>query len=717
MDYAATIRDKLLPGLRGSGFRQLTAQLDYLTSEQREKVRRAFEFSARAHSGQMRASGQPYITHPVAVASIVADMKLDVESICAALLHDVIEDTPMVIEQISSEFGVEVANIVNGVSKLDQLSFSNRGEAQVERFRKMMLAMVDDIRVILVKLADRLHNMRTLEAVKPEKRVRVAKETLEIYAPIANRLGINWLKLELEELGFQHAHPYRAKVLSNALRKAAGNQRQILRRISERTQEKLLESGIAASIQVRQKHLYSIYQKMLRKKLPLNEIVDVYGLRIVVGNVDECYRALGIVHQLYKPMPGRFKDYIAIPRVNGYQSLHTTLFGPNGIPMEVQIRTTEMNAVAESGVAAHFNYKAADSAVVSPQIKAREWLASISEMQTTTNSEEFMENVKVDLFPDKVYVFTPKGTILRLPRGATCVDFAYAVHTDVGNRCVSAKVDRHLMPLRTPLKNGQTVQIITSRSAHPNPTWVNFVVTAKARHSIRQYLKGLRRDEAIELGRRLLVQALRAQKSSLRRVSRTRMSNLLQEFGLTKPVELYEQLGLGTRLAMVVAQLLLQDVVAKPDEPVKPSVITIAGTEGLVVSYARCCHPIPGDGIMGYLSSGRGVVIHRNACGNLQQFAKQPGKWLGVDWEPKIERDFSVELRVEMLNKPGSLAEVAMKIAEAGSNIEQVSVSEDDEDVAALLFLILVRDRTHLAQVLRRIRTMRIVKRVTRTCA
>jgi RelA/SpoT family (p)ppGpp synthetase len=580
-----------------------------------------------------------------------------------------------------------------------------------------MLAMVDDIRVILVKLADRLHNMRTLEAVKPEKQVRVAKETLEIYAPIANRLGINWLKLELEELGFQHAHPYRAKVLSNALRKAAGNQRQILRRISERTQEKLLESGIAATIQVRQKHLYSIYQKMLRKKLPLNEIVDVYGLRIVVGNVDECYRALGIVHQLYKPMPGRFKDYIAIPRVNGYQSLHTTLFGPNGIPMEVQIRTTEMNAVAESGVAAHFNYKAADSAVVSPQIKAREWLASISEMQTTTNSEEFMENVKVDLFPDKVYVFTPKGTILRLPRGSTCVDFAYAVHTDVGNRCVSAKVDRHLMPLRTPLKNGQTVQIITSRSAHPNPTWVNFVVTAKARHSIRQYLKGLRRDEAIELGRRLLVQALRAQKSSLRRVSRTRMSNLLQEFGLTKPVELYEQLGLGTRLAMVVAQLLLQDVVAKPDQPVKPSVITIAGTEGLVVSYARCCHPIPGDGIMGYLSSGRGVVIHRNACGNLQQFAKQPGKWLGVDWEPKIERDFSVELRVEMLNKPGSLAEVAMKIAEAGSNIEQVSVSEDDEDVAALLFLILVRDRTHLAQVLRSIRTMRIVKRVTRTCA
>jgi RelA/SpoT family (p)ppGpp synthetase len=717
MDYAATIRDKLPPTLRGVGFRRLTAKLDYLTTEQRAKVERAFEFGARAHSGQVRASGHPYITHPVAVATIVADLKLDVESICAALLHDVIEDTRMGLEDIRREFGADVANIVDGVSKLDKLSFNNRGDAQVESFRKMMLAMVDDIRVILVKLADRLHNMRTLDPLKPDKRVRIAKETLEIYAPIANRLGINWLKLELEELGFQNAYPFRAKVLSNALRKAAGNQRQILRRISERTREKLLESGIVASIQGRQKHLYSIYQKMLRKKLPLNEIVDVYGLRVVVGSVDECYRALGIVHQLYKPMPGRFKDYISIPRVNGYQSLHTTLFGPNGIPMEVQIRTTEMNAVAESGVAAHFNYKAADPTVVSPQIKAREWLASISEMQTTTNSEEFMENVKVDLFPDKVYVFTPKGTILRLPRGSTCVDFAYAVHTDVGNRCVSAKIDRHLMPLRTPLKNGQTVQIITSRSAHPNPTWVNFVVTAKARHSIRQYLKNMRRDEAVELGRRLLVQALRAQKSSLRRISRNRMNSLLQEFGLTKQVELYEQLGLGTRLAPVVAQLLLQEVGNASDQPAKPSTITIAGTEGLVVSYARCCHPIPGDEIMGYLSSGRGVVIHRNSCGNLQQFAKQPGKWLGVDWEPKIDRDFSVELRVEMLNRPGSLAEVALQIAEAGSNIEQVSVSEDDEDVAAMLFLILVRDRTHLARVLRRLRTMRIVKRVIRTCA
>ena len=716
MEYAATLRDKLPPGLRGVGFRRLSAKLAYLTDEQRSKVNHAFEFGARAHRGQTRASGQPYISHPVAVAAIVAELHLDTESICAALLHDVIEDTPISAEQIRSEFGDDVANIVEGVSKLDQLSFHSRGEVQVESFRKMMLAMVEDIRVILVKLADRLHNMRTLDALSPDKRVRIAKETLEIYAPISNRLGINWLKVELEDLGFRNAHPFRARVIDNTLRKAQGNQRQILKRISDKLRKKMREAGLKGSIQGRKKHLYSIYRKMLRKKLPLSEIVDVYGFRVVVDNPDYCYRALGIVHQLYKPMPGRFKDYVAIPRLNGYQSLHTTLFGPNGIPVEFQIRTKEMHQVAESGVAAHWNYKAVDSSVVSPQVRAREWLNSISEMHTTANSEEFMENVKVDLFPDKVYVFTPKGDILRLPRGATCVDFAYAVHTDVGNRCVSAKLDRRLTPLRTPLKNGQTVQIITSRRAHPNPTWVNFVVTAKARHSIRQYLKNLRRDEAIELGRRLLVQALRAQGTSLNRVSRKRMNELLQEFSLNKQIDLYEQLGLGERLAPVIAQLLSQNMNSDFDKPDKPSTITIAGTEGLVVRYGRCCHPIPGDEIMGYLSSGRGVIIHRNSCGNLHQFSKQPSKWIAVDWEPDIKREFSVELRIEMSNRPGSLAEVALKIAEAGSNIEQVSVSEDDDEFAEMIFLILVRNRVHLANVLRQIRKMLTVKRVSRTC-
>ncbi|MCP3999851.1 MAG: bifunctional (p)ppGpp synthetase/guanosine-3',5'-bis(diphosphate) 3'-pyrophosphohydrolase [Gammaproteobacteria bacterium] len=716
MEYTATLRDKLPPGLRGVGYRRLSAKLGYLNDEQRAKIDRAFEFGARAHRGQARASGQPYISHPTAVAAIVAELRLDAESICAALLHDVIEDTPMGADQIRQEFGEDVANIVEGVSKLDQLSFTSRGEAQVESFRKMMLAMIEDIRVILVKLADRLHNMRTLNALRPDKRVRIAKETLEIFAPIANRLGINWLKVELEELGFRNAYPFRARVIDSTLRKAQGNQRQILKRISDRLRKNLRETGLQVSIQGRKKHLYSIYRKMLRKKLALNEIVDVYGLRIVVDNVDACYRTLGIIHQLYKPMPGRFKDYIAIPRLNGYQSLHTTLFGPNGIPIEFQIRTSEMHRVAQSGVAAHWNYKAADSSIVPPQLRAREWLTSIRDMQTAANSEEFMENVKVDLFPDKVYVFTPKGDILRLPRGATCVDFAYAVHTDVGNRCISAKLDRRLAPLRTPLTNGQTVQILTSRRAHPNPTWVNFVVTAKARHSIRQYLKNLRRDEAIELGRRLLVQALRTQGTSLRRISRKRMTELLHEFNLNKQIDLYEQLGLGERLAPVIAQLLTQTATAEIDNPDKPSTITIAGTEGLVVSYGRCCHPIPGDAIMGYLSSGHGVVIHRNTCGNLTQFSKQPGKWIAVEWEPDIDHDFTVELQVQMSNQPGSLAEVALQIADARSNIEQVSVNEDnDDDFAEMKFLILIQNRIHLARVLRQIRKMRNVKRVSRT--
>jgi RelA/SpoT family (p)ppGpp synthetase len=718
MEYTASLREKLPPTLQGVGFRRLMAKLDYLNDEQKALVKQAFEFGAARHSGQTRASGKPYISHPVAVAEIIASMRLDVESVCAAILHDVIEDTGTSSEEIAEAFSPDVAGIVEGVSKLDKLSFTNRGDVQIESFRKMMLAMVDDIRVILVKLADRLHNMRTLNALKPEKRSRIARETLEIYAPIANRLGINWLKVELEEFGFRNAYPFRARVIDSAIKKAEGNQRQFIKRMSDRLDKRLLGAEVHANIIGRKKHLYSIYRKMARKKLPLSEIVDVYGMRIVVDSVDNCYRVLGLVHQLYKPMPGRFKDYIAIPRVNGYQSLHTTLFGPTGIPVEVQIRTETMHQVAESGVAAHFNYKAADPSVISPQVRARDWLASISEMQASTDSEEFMENVKVDLFPDKVYVFTPKGEILRLPRGSTCVDFAYAVHTDVGNRCVSAKIDRHLQPLRTQLKNGQTVEIITAKNAQPNPSWVNFVISAKARHSIRQYLKNLRRDEAVELGRRMLVEALRGQGKSLRSIPKKRMNELLQRFGLNKQVDLFEQLGLGERVAPVMAQLLLAgDATFEAEGNADHSGrITIAGTEGLVITYARCCHPIPGDEIMGYLSSGRGLVIHRNVCGNLTRYAKEPGKWLGVEWEPGVDGDFSVELRVEIPNRPGALAEVASRIAEADTSIEQVSVSENDEDYAEMSFQVQVKDRQHLARVIRSIRTVHDLKRLARAC-
>ena len=717
MDYAATILSHLPQTRRGTGFKTLLSKLTYLPPSQLDVIVEAYEFGSLAHEGQRRYSGELYITHPVAVAGILADLHLDYQSIAAAIMHDVLEDTPMAKEQIEEKFGHEIAAIVDGVSKLDQLSFNSRAEAQVESFRKMMLAMVDDIRVILLKLADRLHNMQTLDALPLDKQRRIARETLEIYAPIANRLGVYSLKTELEDYGFRFGHPYRYRVLDKAVRRAQGNQRQILRKISERLKRALGKAGIDGTVTGRQKHLYSIYRKMLEKHRSLSEIADVFGFRLIMPTADDCYRALGIVHQLYKPMPGRFKDFIAIPRVNGYESLHTTLLGPNGIPIEVQIRTEEMNKVAESGIAAHWQYKATDKEVIPPQVRAREWLASINEMQSAANSEEFMEHVKVDLFPDNVYVFTPKGDILRLPRGATCIDFAYAVHTDVGNRCVAAKIDRRLVPLRTLIKNGQTVEIITAKTAHPDPRWGSFVATAKARYSIRQYLKTLQAGAARDLGRRLLNQSLRDAGSSLRKVSRARMTAALGELGLANTTELFEQLGLGERLAPLVTKVLMQDASARVDEGSQPTPIVIAGTESLVVSYARCCHPIPGDAVMGYLSAGRGVVVHRNVCGNLSEFRKQPEKWVSVNWEQDIEREFSVEILVEVINRPGVLAELAARIADIESNIEQVSVDERLEDFAELRFLILVRDRVHLAKVIRRIRSMPVVQKISRTCA
>jgi RelA/SpoT family (p)ppGpp synthetase len=723
MEYGASLLDRLpIVGRRNAGLKPLLARLAYLPAEQLGKVVAAYDMSAAAHEGQRRLSGEPYISHPVAVAGILAQLHLDYQSIAAALLHDVIEDTPTAKHEIEARFGPEIAGLVDGVSKLDKLSFTSRAEAQAESFRKMMLAMVGDIRVILVKLADRLHNMQTLDALADDKQKRIARETLEIYAPIANRLGINSMKTELEDLGFRYAFPYRYRVLDKAVRKAEGNQRQFLKRIEDRIEKALKEAGIPAKVVGRKKHLYSIYRKMIRKALSLAEIADVFGFRLIMTSVGDCYRALGTVHQLYKPMPGRFKDYIAIPRVNGYQSLHTVLLGPNGIPIEVQIRTEEMDQVAESGVAAHWQYKETDWEVVPPQTRAREWLASISEMQGADDSAEFLEQVKVDLFPDKVFVFTPKGDILRLPRGSTCVDFAYAVHTDVGDRCVAAKINRRLVPLRTQLKNGETVEVITAKGARPNPAWVNFVATAKARYSIRQYLKNLRQSEARELGRRLLDHSLRDFGSALRKVDREPMARALNEFGLNNTNELFEQIGLGERLSPVVAQVLLQGEETPPAGTVgdtgarQPTPITIAGTEGLVVSYSRCCHPLPGDEIMGYLSAGRGVVIHRIVCGNLSEYRKQPHKWIAVNWQSGIEREFSAEIKVEVENRPGVLAEVAAKIGAAGSNIEQVSVDERHEDTAELLFLILVRDRVHLAQVIRNVRSMGTVKRVTRTC-
>lgn len=718
MDYAASILSKL-PGAasrRHHGLQQLLDTLEkYMPAEQIEQVVKAYEVGAKAHDGQTRRSGEPYISHPVAVAQILADMHMDGQTIAAAILHDVVEDTETGVDELKEMFGDEVALLVDGVSKLDQMQFNSRAEAQAESFRKMMLAMIEDIRVIMVKLADRLHNMKTLDAMPREKQARIAAETLEIYAPIANRLGMNRMKVELEDLGMRYLYPYRYRVLEKSLRKRKGSQRQIVKTISEQIEKALHAEGIDGEVAGREKRLFSIYKKMAEKKRLLSDVADVYGFRIVVDDVNTCYRVLGIVHGLFKPMPGRFKDYIAIPRINGYQSLHTTLFGPKGLPLEVQIRTAEMNHVAESGVAAHWQYKAEDKAAATPQRRAREWLSRLDEIQKSGSSEEFLESVKVDLFPDKIYVFTPKGAIMPMPKGATTVDFAYAVHTDIGNRCVAAKINRILVPLRTVLENGQTVEIITARGAKPNPNWVSFVTTAKARSAIRNYMKSMRTSESIDLGKRLLDRALKDIKSSLRKVGKVRMREALDELGIENTTDLFGQIGLGERLAPLTARFLV-GVGDVEDEAAAPELV-IAGTEGMVVSYAKCCYPIPDDPVMGYLSSGRGVVVHRNNCGNLINFRKHPEKWLSVSWKDDVDRDFQSQIQVDTVNKTGVLAEVASTIAGSDSNIEQVSVTNRHEDCTELTFVLTVKDRKHLARIMRNVRNMQNVIRVHRDCA
>jgi GTP diphosphokinase / guanosine-3',5'-bis(diphosphate) 3'-diphosphatase len=720
MDYASSILGFLPGGRRSTGISQLLDKLEaYLSPAQVERVREAYDFGAEKHQGQKRVSGEPYITHPVAVADILADLRLDADTLVAAILHDVIEDTPTAKAEIASIFGQVVAELVDGVSKLDQIQFKNRQEAQAESFRKMLLAMVRDIRVIMVKLADRMHNMRTLGAMPPVKRRRTARETLEIYAPIAERLGLYAVKLELEDLGFRALYPYRYKVLERELKRARGNQKEFLGKIAETFKGALKKAGIEGSVEGREKHLYSIYKKMQNKKISLNEMVDVYGFRIIVENADVCYRVLGLVHSVYKPMPGRFKDYIAIPRVNGYQSLHTTLFGPNGVPIEVQIRSEHMHRVAESGIAAHWKYKSGgDTFGGVEHDRAREWLASLVQIQEGGSSEEFLESVKVDLFPDKVYVFTPKGKILRLPTGATTVDFAYAIHTDVGNRCVAAKVDRRLVPLRTPLRNGQTVEIITAKGAKPNPSWSTFLVTAKARAAIRQYLKNLKKGDALELGKRLLGLALEEFSLNLKKIPAADIDAVVKELNLRDADELYEKIGLGERLAPLVARR-LQPASANSEQTIVHSggPLMIAGTEGLLVTYARCCFPIPNDPIMAYLSAGRGVMIHRQNCGNLAEYRKQPDKWLSVAWEPTRGRLFSSEIQLEINNRVGVLAAVASSIAGTETNIDQVSLEERDVNSSSLKFQVQVRDRKHLARVIRTVRRMPDVQRVSRTLA
>ena len=688
----------------------------YLKPEDLTQLECAYHFSKAAHEGQYRKSGEPYISHPLAVADILAQWHMDPQALAAALLHDVTEDTEVTKTEISRNFGRPVAELVDGVSKLDKIEFETQEKAQAENFRKMLLAMARDVRVILIKLADRLHNMRTLDAVEPLKRRRIARETLEIYAPIANRLGLNAIYQELEDLSFKHLYPDRYRVLAKAVKAARGNRREVVTKVLEAVKRKLKDSHIEALVHGREKHLYSIYRKMRDKHLSFAQVLDVFAFRIIVKDVQSCYLVLGALHGLYKPIPGKFKDYVAIPKANGYQSLHTTLFGPFGSPIEIQVRTHEMHKIAEAGVASHWLYRSSDASLSELQQKTHQWLQSLIEMQSESgDSVEFLEHLKVDLFPDEVYVFTPRGQIMALPRGATAVDFAYAVHTDIGNRCVAVKINQELTPLRTELKNGDRVEIITAAHAKPNPLWLNFVVTAKARSHIRHFVKTMHFDESVQLGERLLNQALGSFKSSLSEVREQQWQRLLKESSAKSRQHLLSDIGLGKRLAAVIARQLLSLGMPLPHESGVPGTVVIRGSEGMAVQFAKCCKPIPGDPIIGMISKGQGMVIHTHDCSVLAKQRPDPDRLLDVQWDHETRKAFDVSIKLVVANQRGVLAKVAAEISSAGSNIQNVAVDpEDGGNYTGMNFTLQVSNRLHLAQIMRALRGIPEVFRISR---
>jgi guanosine-3',5'-bis(diphosphate) 3'-pyrophosphohydrolase len=688
----------------------------YLKPEDVTRLETAYHFSEAAHSGQYRASGDPYISHPLAVANILAQLHLDPQALTAALLHDVMEDTSVTKTEISRKFGKPVADLVDGVSKLDRIEFETNEEAQAENFRKMLLAMARDVRVMLIKLADRLHNMRTLDAVPEAKRKRVARETLEIYAPIANRLGLNSIYQELEDLSFRYLYPARNRVLSKALKAARGNRREVVGKVGETIEKRLKQDGIEAILHGREKHLFSIYRKMREKHLSFAKVLDVFGFRIIVKDVPSCYLVLGALHALYKPIPGTFKDYIAIRKANGYQSLHTTLFGPFGSPLEVQIRTHEMHKITEAGVASHWLYKSSDASLNELQKKTHQWLQSLLEIQSGGgDSIEFLEHLKVDLFPDEVYVFTPKGKILSLPRGATAVDFAYAVHTDIGNRCVAVKINDELVPLRTELGNGDRVEIITASHAKPNPLWLNYVITGRARSHIRHFLKTVQSQESAQLGERLLNQALGAFQPGVGEIKEAQWDKLLKETGAKSRNDILADIGLGKRLSAVVARRLLSRRENTAEERKAVGPVLIRGSEGMAVQFAQCCMPIPGDPIIGLINKGQGMVIHTHDCPSIAKTRADPDKVFDVEWAPETKKLFNVSIKLVAMNQRGVLAKVAAEIAEANSNIDNVAVDpEEGDQYATLSFTLQVANRLHLAQIMRALRRLQEVIRITR---
>jgi len=687
----------------------------YLEPDKVAVILRAFETGARAHEGQTRKTGEPYIHHPIAVASILASMRMDNLSVTAAILHDTLEDTPLTKEEISAQFGEEIAELVDGVTKLDKMKYRTRVEADAESFRKLMLAMSRDLRVIFIKLADRLHNMRTMGSMEPASRRRIARETLDIYAPIADRLGMHKIKSELEDLGFENLYPWRHRTIAEHISTVTGDRREVIENIKKTLKKKMSESGVPCRIRGREKTPYSIYKKMLSKDLTFSEVTDVYAFRIVTHSEPHCYMALGAVHSLFRPKPGRFKDYIALPKANGYQSLHTILNSPFGLPVEIQIRTEEMDEMAEKGAAAHWQYKSGESSGGSTQVRAREWLMQLVDVQRHTgDSMEFLDGAKSDLFPDEIFVFTPNGKIIDLRRQSTALDFAYAIHTDVGNHTKSILVDKVSVPLSTKLSNGQTVEVITDPEVFPKPEWLEFVGTARARTAIRHYIKSLEQEDTVALGLRMLERALNDRGTNVELVSQEQFNQFLQDNQLKTQEELLRDLALGNLLANVVAAKLAPDAGPRPGSTTAAEALTIAGSEGSAVGFGACCHPVPGDPIMGYVSAGKGVVVHRVQCRNVKEFRKHPDRCLDVTWAPVTHSMFKVALRIVTRNIPGVLANISSSIGEAGSNIEKVEQPESNPEAATLLFTISVDDRDHMARVMRRLRRNKNVIKVSR---
>ena len=692
----------------------------YLSDPQVRRVRRAYEFARHAHEGQKRRTGHHYITHPLAVASILAEMRMDHRSIAAALLHDVIEDTGATKQKLETIFGKEITQIVDGVSKLATI-FKTNEQAQAENFQKMAMATANDLRVILVKLADRLHNMRTLGVMPLEKRRRIARETLDLYAPIANRLGMHNLRVELEELGFESLYPLRADRLRRAVAAARGNRKAPMDELARSIEGALRREGINATVLSREKHLYSIYLKMKTQRKSFAEIMDVFGVRIIVDQVDACYRALGVVHNLYKPVLGRFKDYVAIPKANGYQSLHTTLFGMHGVTIEAQIRTRQMDSVADHGIAGHWLYKSGKASFKGGQARARQWVKGVLDLQRRAgDSVEFIENLKIDLFPDEVYVFTPKGQILELPRGACAIDFAYAVHTDIGNHCVACRVDRSLAPLSRQLESGQTVEIITNDYARPSPDWLTFTVSGRARSAIRQALKSQQRSESIVLGRRLLNRSLANANTSIKDLDFRRLRKVFREFGVRRLDDLLAEIGLGNRMAYVVAQRLLAadnaDYEAVDIEKGGP--VAIRGGEGLVIDYGRCCGPVPGDAVIGHMTPGRGFVVHVETCNNLEEVRrKNPNEIIPARWADSTTGEFDTMLLLTINRRKGAIAEVAASVNDSGAGINNIKVDERNAELSSVTVDLSVADQPHLTRVMHRLQAITTVQSVRRPAA